>query len=397
MNRLTPRLIISLLTFVLLPSNSPGERPLNPDRTWVKIAGEIYGARPDERGPIGGGKGYQNTITDGNIRVRTVDELAAALKTAQPGQTVFLPGDSEFECTDLIFAEDFHVDVPASVTLAGDRGFRGSPGALIYSDAFSTKPLIRILGPGARITGLRLRGPDPKRRLEHHKRSFNAARGDDKQQHDYYYRLPVSIGIQTEFDNLEVDNCDLSGWSHVAVFLAAGSGHRIHHNSIHHNQLNGLGYGISHGYGTAASSLIECNLFDFNRHSIAGTGAPGNSYEARNNVELGESLSHNFDMHGGRDRKDGTEIAGDLIRIHHNTFLGWKVRAVVIRGIPREEARIDHNWFAHDRPDENLIGPWPLTAESRISLENNAYGRRHPTVRDRKVEGKTADVLLNRR
>ena len=387
MNRRTSRLIFWISVIVLIPLNSSGGQPVKPGRTWVEIDGKTYGARPDERGPIGGGKGYRNVITKGDIQVRTVDELAAALKTVQPGQTVFIPGDAELDCTDLIFAEDFHIDMPAGVTLAGDRGFRGSPGAIICSDAFATKPLIRILGPGARVTGLRLRGPDPKRRLEHHKRSFNPARGDDKQQHEYYYRLPVSQGVRTESDNLEVDNCELSGWSHVAIFLSAGKDHRIHHNFIHHNQLNGLGYGVSHGY-SAASSLIECNLFDFNRHSIAGTGAPGNSYEARNNVELGESLSHNFDMHGGRDRKDGTEIAGDRILVHHNTFLGPKVRAVVIRGIPREEARIEHNWFARERPDEKLISPWPLTLESRIILENNAYGRKNPTVRDRKPQQK---------
>ena len=394
MKGLTSMLIFCVLMITLVPARSWGELAEGPGRTWVEIGGEIYGARPDERGPIGGGKGYRNVITDGNFRVRTVDELAAALKTAQPGQTVFVPGDAELDCADQIFAEDFHVDVPGGVTLAGDRGFRGSPGALIYSDAFATKPLVRILGPGVRITGLRLRGPDPKRRLEHHQRSFNKDRGDDKQQHDYYYRLPVSQGIRTESDELEVDNCELSGWSHVAVFLSAGRGHRIHHNYIHHNQLNGLGYGISHGYNPSAS-LIECNLFNFNRHSIAATGAPGNSYEARNNVELGESLSHNFDMHGGRDRKDGTEIAGDLIRIQHNTFLGSKVRAVVVRGVPREEARIDHNWFAHERADENLIRPWPLTPESRIFLENNAYGLRHPLVRDRKAEDQEMDDLIS--
>jgi hypothetical protein len=384
MKKIASILVACVLFMVPIAMGSWSELPENPGRTWVEIGGETYGARPDERGPIGGGKEYRNVVTNGDFLVRTVDELAAALKKAQPGQTVFVPGDVELDCTDLVFAEDFHIDVPAGVTLAGDRGLRGSPGALISSDAFATNPLIHVLGPGVRITGLRLRGPDPKRRLEHHRRSFNKERGDDKQQHDYYYRLPVSQGIRTESNDLEMDNCELSGWSHVAVFLSAGRGHRIHHNYIHHNQLNGLGYGISHGSNPSAS-LIECNLFNFNRHSIAATGAPGNSYEARNNVELGESLSHNFDMHGGRDRKDGTEIAGDLIRIHHNTFLGSKVRAVVIRGVPRQEACIDHNWFAHERADESLIGPWPLSPESRIVLENNAYRLRHPMVLDRKT------------
>ena len=34
---------------------------------------------------------------------------------------------------------------------------------------------------------------------------------------------------------------------------------------------------------------------------------------ARHNIELGVSLSHCFDMHGGRDREDGTDIAGALV------------------------------------------------------------------------------------
>jgi len=383
MKKIGIRLALLLLAGAALAAAPAEERPVVPGKTWVRIGGEIYGAKADERGPLGGGPGYKNVVRSGDFTARSVEDLVSALKQARSGQTVFVPGSVELDCTDLIFVEDFHIEIPAGVTLAGDRGYRGSAGALILSDDFATRPLVRVLGPGVRITGLRLRGPDPKRRLEHHKRSFNPARGDDKQQHDYYYRLPMSVGIQTESDGLEVDNCEISGWSVSGVFLASGKNHHIHHSYIHHNQLNGLGYGISHGAGVTVSSLIECNLFDFNRHSIAGTGAPGNSYEARNNVELGASYNHNFDMHGGRDRGDGTDIAGDRILIHHNTFLGSSDRAVVIRGVPREEARIDHNWFAHERPDEKVIGPWPLTPESRIVLENNAYGRRHPAVLDR--------------
>lgn len=384
---MTKRALGLMLLFsaaVIFPSVAAGGSTAKPDRTWVEIGGQVYGAKPDDRGPLGGGPGYKNAVRGGDFTVRTVDELAAALKEVKSGQTIFVPGGVELDCTDLIFVEDFKIQLPAGVTLAGDRGDKGSPGAIILSDNFAAKPLVEVLGPGVRVTGLRLRGPDPKRRLEHHKRSFNAARGDNTQQHDYYYRLPMSVGIQTKSDRLQVDNCELSGWSVSAVSLASGKDHHVHHCFIHHNQLNGLGYGVSHGYGETVSSLVECNLFDANRHSIAGTGAPGNSYEARNNVELGVSLSHNFDMHGGRDRADGTDIAGDRISIHHNTFLGTDVRAVVIRGVPRDGVAVDHNWFAHEAPGDKLIGPWPLTPESRITLENNAYGLKKPAVLDRK-------------
>jgi hypothetical protein len=69
-----------------------------------------------------------------------------------------------------------------------------------------------------------------------------------------------------------------------------------------------------------ASSLIEYNIFELNRHSIAGTGQPGCGYIARNNVVLELSTDHCFDMHGGSARSDGTDIAGTTIEIYNNTF-----------------------------------------------------------------------------
>jgi hypothetical protein len=71
-------------------------------------------------------------------------------------------------------------------------------------------------------------------------------------------------------------------------------------------------------------------------------------------------------MHGGWDRGDGTDIAGDWISIHHNTFQGGQ-RAVVIRGVPSQGAEIHHNWFA--KP----------AAQSVVSIGNtrvfrNVYG-----------------------
>ena len=91
----------------------------------------------------------------------------------------------------------------------------------------------------------------------------------------------------------------------------------MQHCFIHHNQYQGLGYGVCLD---EAETLIEGNLFDANRHSIAGTGRSGSGYEARHNVEMGRSLGHCFDMHGGRDRQDGTDVAGGWMHIHHNTF-----------------------------------------------------------------------------
>lgn len=350
-------------------------------QTWVEIGGEVYGARPDELGPIGGGEGYRSIVTDGHYRAGTIDELLEALSAAQPGEVVFVDPGAELDFTALVYAEGLVLEIPEGVTLASNRGQDGAPGALLYSDAFQTGPLLRAEGPGVRITGLRVRGPDPKTRLDHHRRAFSSGR-ESKDAGSYYYRLPNSVGIDTRLSGLEVDNCELSGWSHAAVHLADGIDQHVHHCYIHHNQRNGLGYGVALGYGERAQALIEYNVFDYNRHSIAGTGKPGNAYEARHNVEIGNAISHYFDLHGGSDRKDGTNIAGDRLSIHHNSFLRASQCAIVIRGVPLEEAAIHHNWFAAEEPGPKVIRPWPPGGETHVHCHDNAYGTETPQVKD---------------
>ena len=97
-------------------------------------------------------------------------------------------------------------------------------------------------------------------------------------------------------------------------------------------------------------------------------------------------------MHGGRDRRDGTDIAGTKILIHHNTFMNPKVRPVAIRGIPEEEARIYNNWFAQEKPGPEVMKPWPVggrgprsdvggqRTESRVFFYDNAFGRPNPVI-----------------
>ncbi|MSS73595.1 MAG: hypothetical protein EXS64_19210 [Candidatus Latescibacteria bacterium] len=334
-------------------------------QTWVEIDGALCGAKPDERGPTGGGKGYTGLLPRPSVRVATLDALLDALKTARRGDVVYVDGGAEIDCTERVHIENLVLEIPEGVTLASDRGQGRSQGGMILSDTFQTRPLIRAMGPDIRITGLRVRGPNPKRCLEHHRRSFAEGRG-----HEYYYKFPLSDGIATEYPGLEVDNCELGGWSCSAISLRAGDRHHIHHNHIHHNQYNGLGYGVSH---SQSFSLVEHNLFNYNRHSIAGSGEPGSGYEARHNVEIRHSLSHCFDMHGGRDRKDNTDIAGDYLRVHHNTFRADRA-AVVIRGVPEEEADISHNWF-YQTPEETSV-----RSTGRTRIRNNAYGLQQPVL-----------------
>jgi len=291
-----------------------------------------FGADANPTGdPIGGGDGYRHLIEQSDYRVKTAGELLAALKEAKAGQIVYVDDRAEIDLTG-----KKNIVIAGGVTLASGRGKANSQGALLYSNELATSPLLLVGGEKVRITGLRLRGPDRERRTEQMRKLHKEGR---------YYSIPNSDGIISAHSGLEVDNCELWGWSHAAVFLKRGALRiHIHHNYIHHNQRQGLGYGVCLDQ---ADALIEANLFDWCRHHIAGTGRPGTSYEARYNLVLANANSHSFDMHGGADRKDGTDIAGDSIKIHHNTFRATSVRAIVIRGWPRQTAQIHHNSFLH--------------------------------------------------
>lgn len=364
-----------------------GPEPTGIGPTYIEIDGQVYGAVPSELGPIGGGRGYTRIVTSGDYNVRGIDDLRAALSQAKPGETVWVDPSGDYDVTAMVFAEEFVMEIPEGVILASDRGHEGSVGAVLYSDAYQTSPMIRVMGSGVRITGLWLRGPSPKQHLEHHRRAFtrhpedrNRFRFHDGEGvrggHPYYYRLPTSQAVSCSHDNLEVDNCRISGWTR-GIFVVQSSGHHIHHNYIHHNRWHGLGYGVSHN---TALTLIEFNLFDANRHSLAGTGRPGEGYEARHNVELYVTSSFPFDMHGGRDRRDGTDIAGTRLKITNNQFRATSHRAIGIRGRPEEMSHVNHNWFYHQMPGPRVMMPWPCGGDTNVTFENNAFGREAPRV-----------------
>ena len=318
----------------------------------------------------------------------TLQQLIDALAKASPGQVVFVDGSARIDCSVPVHIEGLKIVIPKGVTLASDRGHGYSRGALIYSKTMRTYPLVECGGPNVRITGIRLRGPDTSRRMGVHKASSERGKAqgikngwDSK----YYYSFPTSQGILCNHDRLEIDNCELAGWSETAIYLRAGTKHHVHHNSIHHNQRNSLGYGVSHG---AADSLVEYNIFNRNRHSLAGTGGPGCSYEARHNVQMKHSLSHSFDMHGGRDRLDGTTVAGTWMKIHHNTFMSF-AKPVQIRGIPQEGATVNNNWFHYHRANAADYRK-PVATDGKTDVFNNAYGTQPATIQDPEANSPTA-------
>ncbi len=361
--------------YLLHPSDCPSGFIVRGDGVCTENVSRSYGAdaKPTSD-PLAGGVGYSNIIDpkSADFIVSSRSELLIALKNAVSGQIIYVTDSVSINLTG-----ENNVAIPAGVTLASGRGRDKSLGALIFSDTLNTQPLFLIAGKGVRVTGLRLQGPDPERRTEQMIWLNELGR---------YYDIPLSEGIRSSYSNLTVDNCELDGWSHAAIYLNTGShNNRIHHNFFHHNQRQGLGYGVV--FHTGADAVIDSNVFDWNRHGISGDrGSPGASYEASYNLVLGNANGHYFDMHGGNDKSDPTIPAGGYVKVHHNTFMENPNPAVRIRGVPTEGVWIYKNWALHDTNKftteeiftqslDNLPGHTPY---EKMWVYDNWYGSNPP-------------------
>jgi hypothetical protein len=295
--------------------------------------------------------------------VSTKDQLLAALKSAKSGEVVFVKGDANIDLTGT-----YDTVIPAGVTLASNRGRDGSLGGRIFRYRTNPPSLEKELskmntlvvgGDDVRITGLRIEGNDTVQ---------------DELFEDV--GLEVMTAIQaSERKGLEVDNCEIWGWSHAGVYLVNSnwsSAHAyVHHNNIHHCQARGYGYGVDVRGGTA---LIEANLFDYTRHAISAKGLPGEGYEARYNIHLGHGSAiggHHFDVHPYLEEDTSKTIAGNEYKIHHNTFELSSMFAVGIRAVPEKGVWIDHNIFKTPYPPVFQKGP---EGYGNIFMTNNLVG-----------------------
>lgn len=282
----------------------------------------------------GGGADYPDRIAPTHpcaVVVTTATELETALMGAGPGDLVFVADGATIDLTGKTLC------IPGGVTLAGGRGHGSEPGGRILVRTTESRAALRACGSDVRITGLRIEGWEPTQcPPEWPDRCTGEDRTGGVNCRDC---MPRSRGIQaSDVDRLEVDNCELTGWSYGAIEFRNARDNHIHHNHIHHNQRQGLGYGVVLSNVTdPADALIEWNRFDYNRHSVAGSGAVGHSYEARNNLVLSHANGHVFDMHGIDEALDnGSTVAGTRIDIHDNTVLPTNVYDLVVRGRPTE-------------------------------------------------------------
>ncbi|MEN6627163.1 MAG: LamG-like jellyroll fold domain-containing protein [Candidatus Sumerlaeia bacterium] len=268
----------------VLSTDERGSRTVTRDLTFTTTPAAI-GCETNPTGePMGGGLGYSRIIRpeQATVVVKTTGELLGAFASAKPGDIVYVDDESVID-----ISQYKNIVIPGGITLASGRGRNGSVGGLIQYTKFDesdSTPILRTGGVGVRVTGLRFGGPS----------------------NIFGRTIPMYHMLYAAHYWTEIDNCEIWGWNYAAIETTRGTeGLYVHHNYFHHNTRLGCGYAINASVGVA---LVEGNLFDFHRHSIASSGWAPSSYEARCNLVMEHSISHVFDMHGAVDSEVRTNV-----------------------------------------------------------------------------------------
>lgn len=288
-----------------------------PSTLWSMLGWDEPEYDDQSAAALGGGEHYSRTVTEdeADYVAGGLESAQNALNEASSGEVVFIDGSAELYSP----SKDERLHVPEGVTLASNRGVGGSKGAIVRTDAaygWGGDGLITV-SRGGRVTGLRVPGPHPDERWPEHNGDYEMS------------------GIRATGANVEVDNCEVYGW---AICVRAGEDCHIHHNHLHHANMQGLGYAIH--AGSTEGGLFEYNRFEHWRHVVAGSG--GGGYEACNNYIDGPCISHAFDQH---------PPGGTYADIHHNTSAVMEHDAkskdpvfAAFRGDHTKNAEVYNNW-----------------------------------------------------
>lgn len=316
---------------------------------------------------------------------------------------------------DLDMTARVNVLIASNRNLVAKRGCERSmvrPGPRIFvRDERKRLPLFKIVGDNVEVSGFRLQGP-----------TDYMAQGDRKEK-GILISPPANGPL---IRHIAISNMDIYYWSGLGVQVTDSwsteqrlgllnnqtvGAVRVRDNHLHHNRHGaGEGYGVDVSDG--AYALIERNVFDENRHAIAG-GSKGNDkkdadgnvieasvdysgYTVRDNLILPDGgrhcrdgnvgkgvaagaviggifgglpgailgglvganaqgfcwQTHQIDMHGDRDKYYFDKVcgtAGETLMIERNTILYTKGLAIKIRGNPVDKAVADRNVFKNSR------------------------------------------------
>ena len=279
-------------------------------------------------------------------QIFTVQDLRDKIERSKPGSVIKLDNEAFYDLSD-----EAPIVIKKKIHLKGIRE-KGKERPTLKSWK-KPLPLISVQADGVIIEGLKIEGVE----TDGKKKEIIEL---NKQGKKGVYEFPVTRGIHVLSNDVVIKDCEISGFSHAAIHAENAVNLLVEDNFIHHNQRWGLGYGVSlHLLSTAK---ILNNKFNHNRHSIAGSGSPGQSYEAAYNWFGKNHSASPLDMHGGKDRKDGTQIAGKVVYIHHNTIRDGLNYAFIHRGIPQDFVIFEHNNLEH-REDSKVIGYYNLKAK----------------------------------
>jgi len=293
--------------------------------------------------PLGGGAGYstsriynQSDATHVITSGMTADQFISTVSNAKAGDIIFIPSTVTVDLTNR-----YRIPIPAGVTICGDRGDAGSTGGTIYrdhhrsddwNDTTWSHQFTFLVADNVRVTGLNVVCTDMEEDepLEALGKAFRVA---------FYMNTGCSM---------ELDNCEVYGWSYSGILTLAGGFQYMHHNYMHHCHARGFGYCLTL-QGVNAYALVIANVFDWTRHALSTTGDPTQNWEACYNTHLGHGNAiggHHFDSHGYA--SGGVTWANGLIYWHHNTFLrpgADYLYAARIRGKPYIWAYLLYNRY----------------------------------------------------
>jgi len=237
-----------------------------------------------------------------------VEVLLGALDSTNPEQTVELCNvDLDLTGkTDIVLGDNRSL-IASPVCARSPRKF----GPRIFvRDKRGNSTLFSIRGDNVRVSGFRLEGP-----------TSGIAQGDIKEKGIVIWPFPSAAPIR----NIEISNMEIFHWSGLGIqvtdnvelaergrlFNTNPGAVRVKGNFFHHNRHGaGEGYGVESAAG--AYVTIEQNVFDENRHAIAGG--------SRNKDALdysGYTVRDNLILEGGglhcADSTDTGSIIGGIV------------------------------------------------------------------------------------
>lgn len=304
---------------------------------------------------LGGGENYQTSVEINPAQVIAYDYEQLKSHVERGEKNIFIPADTIITLPNQANA----LKLKQGQNLYGDRGVNGSKGGKLitpYIDNAERKYAIITAESDVKISGLRIEGPYKQ--------------NDTK-------NLTIGIQFVSGSQNIEIENNEIFGWPWAAVSVKESIENKIHHNFIHHNIRTERGYGVVVQNGNAQAE-VYCNVFNANRHAIAGSGAAGEGYYAHHNLIMqggGRGAYHQFDMHANQ------ELGGEYVDVRYNWFdygrYGTSNRSsLVMRAIPSNgPATVAWNLFSqgYDVGSQKAISgvPGSVPDKSQIVSENS--------------------------